>query len=1010
MCASAASVAWLPSKVPRLSAPECLPAELQELARQLHAVHVQREELLANGSEPSSPPRRRQSPSSAKRRASHLAPLSPSRSPSRSAPVLPAWPASDRLLCECLDEFDSSLALQRHRVTDCRLRPVRCPRAGCEQVFPAEQRAQHDASQCPALQRTRQLLAQHADAHAPTPCPQCAAAVPFRQLSTHQLVDCPRREVSCRFAALGCPARFAAADAAAHEAQQCVVARHRAQILAHAASVNATTTCDWCGGTVLQRKLLDHQEDTCPERERPCPHAPACPEWVPVGRVDEHLRSQCVVTRERDAMVARAREQNAPVRCLQCGDAVPRRHLGGHLRAECPSRVVACKNAAHGCNARLRFRDRHLHEDFLALARRERSMLCFPVGGHAYVAVTDESWAEAERQPVDLPPPWTAEYFVWLEDAREEIVELHLQSLEHVETIAMQSRERERCQQQSAACKKQLKQLKKLRRDKRSAAEIAASAKDLAEAFDAAEQGAVAATQAIALAKGWLQILVLEAARILLQPENDSDRDDIRELVASQAREELERRVLLQELGDDEQQQLADLERWARALERQAASPADRQQRVAEQNRLLAKRAEWAELKAALRDDDPDHERLLRRYDRELAKVDAKLALVSDATPRELLERRGRHVIASSSRYAISLVGGRDGGVTFYRPATAKGPREVPLGVALARNRWHHVVLSASQQGELTLVLDGSVAARRRGLFRLPLTRLGAPSESFQGYVQEVRYWRSCLPLESVRRQATAVLDVARHSDLLAYWTFEEAHGELVDDLALRLPRAACVHTTWVLYNTAAVRRRFGAPPTPSYRDRTACIVNQRLRLLAQHARDRATERVACSQRCGAAVVLRDLDAHLRLECPKRLVVCREVACDALHRADDAAGHRATACRPAGLRDELVRRRLERLEAVECLLLCGLPVTRGALERHVQRACPNRLISCPRADCGETIVAHSVREHLRADCKSPSLLRERRRVENARQRRRRRQRQRDDARSQPDQRATDPTV
>ncbi|GLD99074.1 hypothetical protein PINS_up007792 [Pythium insidiosum] len=896
------------------------------------------------------------------------------------------------MLCECFDEFDNALALQRHRATDCRLRPVQCPRAGCEEIFPAGQRAQHDASECRALQRTRQLLAQHDAAHTPTPCPQCKEPVTARQLSTHLAVDCPQREVTCRFAALGCSARFAAADAAHHEAQQCVVARHRARILAQAATVNATITCDWCGERVLQRRLLDHQEEQCPERERPCPLAPACPEWVPVGRVDEHLRSQCVAVRARDAMVARAREQNAPVRCLQCGDEVPRRHLDGHLRAECASRIVACKNAAHGCKARLRFRDRHLHEDLLALTRRARSMLCFPIGGRAHVAVTNERWAEAERQPVDLPPPWTAEYFVWLEDAREEIAELHLQSLEHVETVVMQTRERERCQRQSAACKQQLKALKKARGgDKRSgAAEIAAAAKELAETFETAEQGVLAATQAIALAKGWTEILVREALRLLLQPENDSERDEIRAMLANQAQQQLEGRVLLQELSDSEQQQLGDLERWAAALERQATSTADRQQRAAEQNRLLAKRTEWVELKAALRDDDPDHERLLRRYDRELAKVDAKLALVSDATPRELLERRGRHVIASSSRFAISLVGGRDGGITLYRPATAKAAAEVPLGVPLARNRWHHVVLSASAQNEVTLVLDGTVAARRRVAFRLPLTRLGAESESFQGYLQEVRYWRSCLSLESVRRQATAVLDVARHSDLLAYWTFEEGAGELVDDLALRLPRAACVETAWVLYDSAAVRRRFGAPPTPSYRDRTACVVNQRLKLLAQHARDRATERVACSQRCGASVVLRDLDDHQRLACPRRLVRCREVACGVMHCADDAARHRATACRPAGERDELVRRREERLAPVECLLQCGLVVPRGTLERHVQRACPNRLIACPRGDCGETIVAHSVDEHLRHDCRSASLARERQRVRNARERQARR--------------------
>lgn len=709
-----------------------------------------------------------------------------------------------------------------------------------------------------------------------------------------------------------------------HEAKNCVVAERRRKIAAAAETVNEETVCEWCEQTVKKQHLLDHQEEECPERERPCPNSVnGCKEWVPVGKVDEQIRTECSVTLERNELAERAREKNTPVLCDECGSVVKLRHLDQHRCEECISRIVPCKNAAHGCKARLRCRDRHLHEDFVSLSR-DRNMLQFKTGGDAYILLNRESRA---GNGSDIAPPWTAEYFAWLVDPQEEVLSLLRASVDQMEVVVMNQRENLRWQEVSKRCKKKLKELKSMRKQNQASGgksadrstpakteSVSITAKELADGFNEAENGIISTQKAIALAKSWMQLNVTEANRILqMDVHDEAGKQAVRDAITSQTAQVLAEKPLLEEmLQQPEIALLSNLEEWAQHLvsagnQARSASAADRQQKAKEQQKLLSKRNELAAAVAALDLDDSNSERLRRRYNRELEKVDAKLALTSDSTPVEILDRRGRHVIASSTKNAIALVAGPKGEVTFYRTSAAKAAREVNFQVRLDRNRWHHVVFAASKK-ELSLFVNAELKTIKRGVFELPFSKIGADQQgdSFQGYIQEIRYWRECRSVQQIQQTASTILDVAKSTSLAAYWTFEEAMGNLVDDMSLSLPRAPCFNTDWVIYNMPAIRKRFGIPPTPSFRDQTSCFINQRLKLLAQRARDREVGIVACRQNCGETVNVRKLEAHHRVECVNRMVVCREIGCEQVHRFADRQKHLTTTCERHRFREELV--------------------------------------------------------------------------------------------------------
>ncbi|KAI9989122.1 hypothetical protein PInf_022866 [Phytophthora infestans] len=982
------SVEFVPARIPKLvtkiatlQTTRALQADILELARALEQVNVQREKLLSKSA---SQPSERLEPLEVKQRlsANNCSP--------------------DVVLCDCGEGIRP--ANERfHLKHECSLRMIRCVRPGCTKLFQASTRELHEQRDCSFTQHTRQLLRARNDGDTPVECELCHETrflVRKRFLKSHQLLMCVKRKVSCRFAEWGCEMKFPKEEQESHEANQCVVAERRRKIAADAQLVNKEIVCEWCNQKVKKRKLLDHQEEECSDRERPCPNVVnGCQEWVPVGKLDEHIRTACIVTIERNTLAARAREKNSPVACPECRVVVRLRHLTRHFKDECVSRVVPCKNAAHGCKARLRWRDRHLHEDVMTLSK-DRSMLQFKTGGNAYIFIHNNSTIN-QAPSIDLPPPWTAEFYVWMVDAEEEILSLHRSSLEWTEIVAIHKREHTQWQAKSDACKKKLRVLKQQRKrrpyDKTtgmhlSGEELAIAAKELAEDFNNAENGLLETREEIALAQGWIKLNIAEAKRILDTDVTDEEaqRAVFTAIVDQTAHFLNERMLLVQLLSDAERSLLSSLEAWAKQLTPQSPIKEDkagRQRQAAEQNNLLKKRSEFQTQLEALDPDDPEAQRLQRRYEREIAKVEAKLSLVSENKSSRLLERCGRHIIASSPKNVIALVSGAKGEIVFYRPSGTKAAREVNFHTRLERNRWNHVVLSARSK-ELSLFLNGDFKTTRRGVFDLPMSRIGTKekTESFQGFIQEIRYWNECRSIQQIQHNAASILHVAKCKSLVGYWTLEEGMGDLVDDMALNLPRSSCFDTNWVIYETPEVRRRFGIPPTPSLRDQTCCLVNQKLKLLAQRARDREMDTVPCRQHCEQVVAYRDLERHHRVECAHRLVVCKEVGCEATYRFSTEAAHLRTKCERHLFREELLRRHHEKRELVECVLNCPEKVQRRFMRQHCHQECVNRLVKCLWEDCGGTVLAKVLTRHLERDCISETKATREEMVENGRKR------------------------
>ncbi|DAZ95451.1 TPA: hypothetical protein N0F65_013020 [Lagenidium giganteum] len=1002
--------------------PETLPPELVELARSLHAIEAQRQRLLSKSASQllaplASPPR------TPERSDGHQ--LSPKNAPptvtagGRAAPysivkervrlrqlrasALESRLPQELILCECGDELNP-LDLRLHQQEECPYRQVPCSQPGCRQVFRAKDRRHHEQNECAFVRRTNKWLRQLHDGQTLVTCDACLASdVRQRDLDAHRTYMCPKRLVSCVFASWGCRDRIRLDDCARHEREDCVVGKHRTEVLAASAHVNDKTVCDWCQKCVLKRELLNHQEDECEARERPCPNADCgCPEWVPVGKMEEHVQTVCVVTLERNTLAARAWEKNALTPCKECGEQVRLRALPKHYCETCVSRIVPCKNAQHGCKARLRWRDRHVHEDFLSL-NRDRSMLEFTTGGNAYVAVH----AETAAVSYDLAPPWTAEFYVWLVDARDEVLDLVAQSMAQMETIVLSTHEVAKWKNSGAECKQKLKELKSLRKNKdskRTLGDVSTAAKDLADAFDAAESGMAAAQHAVVLARGWIHIYIKEAFRLFKDMSAD-DHDGVRADIATLAAQMIAEKPALQELPEEEAAALANLEAWARTITSSALSAtalAEKQQRIQDQRKYLKKRAELQAQLDALGAPSAENDRLRRRYEREIAKVDQKLALVSDNTPTELLERRGRHIIASSAKNAISLVAGDRRGVYFFRSSLAKGAREVSLDTVLPHNRWNHLVLCASRK-EVTVYLNDQLKAIKRGVFELPFAYLGTTSAggSFQGFIHEVRYWKECRAKDALQRTAHNILHVGSSANkaLAAYWTFEEGAGAFIDDMSLTLPRSASYHTRWWLYDTPAIRRRFSDPPTPSLRDKTSCFINQKLKLLAQKARDRETEVVNCRLGCGAEMLVRFLEQHQRTECPHRVVTCPHIGCHDVFQWRNTQQHLEHECERHRYHEELVERYHAKEALQRCLLQCGELIKVRHLDHHYHHDCINRLIKCSREDCGDTIIAGFLAMHLERECTSKSLARERQLVAAGRKRQAERDREKQEARA-----------
>lgn len=129
--------------------------------------------------------------------------------------------------------------------------------------------------------------------------------------------------------------------------------------------------------------------------------------------MEEHVESECVVTLERDKLASISRAKNKLVTCRECGEDVMIRHQRKHDSDICSNRIVPCRNAVQGCTAKLRLRDRHLHEKASSIIS-SRSCLFFDATASLFpISDVVQLNKKGGIDNANIVPPWTAEFWVW---------------------------------------------------------------------------------------------------------------------------------------------------------------------------------------------------------------------------------------------------------------------------------------------------------------------------------------------------------------------------------------------------------------------------------------------------------------------------------------------------------------------------------------------------------------------------------------------------------------------
>lgn len=158
----------------------------------------------------------------------------------------------------------------------------------------------------------------------------------------------------------------------------------------------------------LKRKLQTHISQECPMRSVCCPNRQfGCRETVAIGKIQQHLKSQCVYEKLKDELIKKSKQRRELVLCPGCGERQPLMLLKKHEQNECGNRRVPCRNWHLGCPVQVRMNERYLHED-VTIDNSLRS--CLYLGGCG---------ARMNLEEDDIVPPWTVELWIYRPTAEE---------------------------------------------------------------------------------------------------------------------------------------------------------------------------------------------------------------------------------------------------------------------------------------------------------------------------------------------------------------------------------------------------------------------------------------------------------------------------------------------------------------------------------------------------------------------------------------------------------------
>lgn len=146
--------------------------------------------------------------------------------------------------------------------------------------------------------------------------------------------------------------------------------------------------------------------------------------------------------------------------------------------------------------------------------------------------------------------------------------------------------------------------------------------------------------------------------------------------------------------------------------------------------------------------------------------------------------------------------------------------------------------------------------------------------------------------------------------------------------------------------------------------EREYCIVLTRRRRLVR-SRDEQWSRFATCEKCGRTDIAEiDLQMHIKAECPKREIPCRD--CRALVAADEMKAH-SRSCPVKRRRRELAEAS-KRGDVVVSCEKCNESMAQKHIQKHMSSSCPFRPVRCRFFGCEATFPYRDRERHEREDC------------------------------------------
>lgn len=224
----------------------------------------------------------------------------------------------------------------------------------------------------------------------------------------------------------------------------------------------------------------------------------------------------------------------------------------------------------------------------------------------------------------------------------------------------------------------------------------------------------------------------------------------------------------------------------------------------------------------------------------------------------------GIDICASSKKFKLALALGAAGKPGFC--VAGKGEYTMDTTQTVPRGRWVHMTYVAEEKrGRVLIYVDGRcIGYRDHVKCALPMKFIGSDSHSMQGFIQEVRYWAVARNKAEIRQYMHELLplDAPQHG-LLGCWTLEEGEGRYSFDVTeQRYQNRICGRgTKWVTAEDLGCE-----PPSPSWKARACCKVEIKRAKLAKAGRQQLSF-VDCPYGCGVRLQKKDVRFHTEWMC-----------------------------------------------------------------------------------------------------------------------------------------------